>query len=73
RFLYHLGFTTLTRLIDSRALELSGKCEDVAGCVENKRGRVCRTSSANQQSISLQPRMVLYLMTKLLTHKHKEE
>ncbi|VUZ42436.1 unnamed protein product, partial [Hymenolepis diminuta] len=37
-----VGFTTLTRLIDSRALELSGKCEDVAGCVKNKRGRVCR-------------------------------
>ncbi|VUZ45032.1 unnamed protein product, partial [Hymenolepis diminuta] len=36
------GFTTLTRLIGSRALELYRKCGDVIGRVENKRGRVCR-------------------------------
>ncbi|VUZ47293.1 unnamed protein product, partial [Hymenolepis diminuta] len=37
-----VGFTTLTRLTESRALELSGKCEDVTGRVENKPGCVCR-------------------------------
>ncbi|VUZ46835.1 unnamed protein product [Hymenolepis diminuta] len=32
----------LTRLIESRALELSGKCGCVTGHVKNKRRRVCR-------------------------------
>ncbi|VUZ50568.1 unnamed protein product, partial [Hymenolepis diminuta] len=67
-----VGFTTLTRLIESRALELSGKRRDVTGRVENRHGRVCRTSSTNRQSRSLQPNMVLYLMTKPLIHKNKE-
>ncbi|VUZ50597.1 unnamed protein product [Hymenolepis diminuta] len=62
----------LTRPIESRALELSGKRRDVTGRVENGRGRVCRTSSTNQQSRSLQPGRVLYLMAKLLTRMDKE-
>ncbi|VUZ48181.1 unnamed protein product [Hymenolepis diminuta] len=42
-----------------------GKCEHVTGRVEIKRGVCAETSSTNQQSRSLQPSMVLYLMTKL--------
>ncbi|VUZ43020.1 unnamed protein product, partial [Hymenolepis diminuta] len=60
-----VGFTTLTRLIESRALELPEKCRDATGRVENKRSVCAETSSTNQQSRSLQPSMVLYLMTKL--------
>ncbi|VUZ53762.1 unnamed protein product, partial [Hymenolepis diminuta] len=45
-------FTTLTRLIGLRALELSGKCGEVTGRVENKRGRVCR-DLLNQLAIKI--------------------
>ncbi|VUZ52810.1 unnamed protein product [Hymenolepis diminuta] len=41
-----------------------GKCEHVTGRVEIKRGVCAETSPTNQQSRSLQPSMVLYLMTK---------
>ncbi|VUZ44981.1 unnamed protein product [Hymenolepis diminuta] len=47
-----MRFTTLTRLIESRALELSGKCGDVTGCVENKCVRVCR-DLLNQSAIKI--------------------
>ncbi|VUZ43559.1 unnamed protein product [Hymenolepis diminuta] len=63
----------LTKLIESRALELSGKCGDVTGRVENKHGVCAGPSSTNQQSRSLEPSVVLYLMTKLLTHKKSNE
>ncbi|VUZ46992.1 unnamed protein product, partial [Hymenolepis diminuta] len=42
-----------------------GKCEHVTGRVEIKRGVCAETSPTNHQSRSLQPSMVLYLMTKL--------
>ncbi|VUZ53962.1 unnamed protein product [Hymenolepis diminuta] len=41
-----------------------GKCGHVTGRVEIKRGVCAETSPTNQQSRSLQPSMVLYLMTK---------
>ncbi|VUZ57278.1 unnamed protein product [Hymenolepis diminuta] len=49
-----MGFTTLTKLIESRALGLSGKCRDVTGRVENKRGCVCR-DLLNQSAIKFPP------------------
>ncbi|VUZ41825.1 unnamed protein product, partial [Hymenolepis diminuta] len=48
------GLRRLTRLIESPALELSGKCGDVTSRVENKRGRVCR-DLLNQSAIKIPP------------------
>ncbi|KAM3178962.1 hypothetical protein ACTXT7_001562 [Hymenolepis weldensis] len=48
-------FTTLTKLIESLALEQSEKCGYVTGRVEKKRLVCVEASSANQQSRSLQP------------------
>ncbi|VUZ50244.1 unnamed protein product, partial [Hymenolepis diminuta] len=61
-----------TRLIESRALELTTGSASVTGRVENKRGIRAETSSTNQQARSLQPSLVFYLMTKLLTHKTRK-
>ncbi|VUZ43910.1 unnamed protein product [Hymenolepis diminuta] len=49
-----------------------GKCRDVTGHIENKLGVRAETSSTNQQSRSLQPRLVLCLMTKLWIESNKE-
>ncbi|KAM3176607.1 hypothetical protein ACTXT7_006176 [Hymenolepis weldensis] len=48
------------------------KVQYVSSGVESKRGLCEEASSTNQQSISLRPSVVLYLMAKLLTTTHKE-
>ncbi|KAM3176237.1 hypothetical protein ACTXT7_006935 [Hymenolepis weldensis] len=48
----NVEFTKLTRLIEPRALEQTGKCGYVTGRIENKRGVRTETSSANQRSRS---------------------
>ncbi|VUZ43571.1 unnamed protein product, partial [Hymenolepis diminuta] len=64
-----VGFTTLTRLIKSRTLEHSGKC-GYCNRLRKEQTWTCAETSTNQQSRSLQPSMVLYLMAKFLTTTH---